>query len=154
MKIEPDQPIILLTALAAFNISGVILYSAFMLCTSGGYAETSGWEKKSTMQIKLKSLALCVIDEMSIVGISTFEKICLGLKKIKQSTDDWERVLILDVGDFLQLPIGQSQLFKCPAKVCTPDDLGPLLWDSFLHHDLTEVMCNRDLEFATVLNHI
>ena len=48
MKIEPDQPIILLTAptgLAAFNIGGVTLHSAFMLQTSGDCAETLGWEK-------------------------------------------------------------------------------------------------------------
>ena len=40
MKIEPNQPIVLLTAptgLAAFNISGVTLHSVFMLCTSGDY---------------------------------------------------------------------------------------------------------------------
>ena len=48
MKIEPDQPIALLTAptgLAAFNIGGVTLHFAFMLWTSGDCAETSGWEK-------------------------------------------------------------------------------------------------------------
>ena len=52
MKVEPDQPVVLLTAppgLAAFNIGGVTLHSAFMLHTSGGCAETSGWERKSTM---------------------------------------------------------------------------------------------------------
>ena len=158
MKIEPDQPIVLLTAptgLAAFNIGGVTLHSAFMLRTSGGCAETSGWEKKSTMQIKLKNLALCVIDEISMVGISTFGKICSALKKIKQSTDDWGGVSILAVGDFFQLPpVGQSQLFRHPAKIRTPGDLAPLLWDSFLRHDLTEVMHQKDLEFATALNYI
>ena len=93
MKIEPDQPnIVLLTAptgLAAFNIGGVTLHSAFMLWTSSDCAETLGWEKKSTMQVKLKNLALCVIDEISMVSTSTFGKICSALKKIKQSTDDW-----------------------------------------------------------------
>ena len=144
MKIEPDQPIVLLTAptgLAAFNIGGVTLHSAFMLWTSGDCAETSGWEKKSTMQVKLKNLALCVIDEISMVGTSTFGKICSALKKIKQLTDDWGGVSILAVGDFFQLPpVGQCQVFKHSSNVHTPGDLAPLLWDSFLHHDLTEVM--------------
>ena len=48
MKIEPDQPIVLLaapTGLAAFNIGGVTLHSAFMLRTSNDCTETSGWEK-------------------------------------------------------------------------------------------------------------
>ena len=114
MKIKPDQPIVLLTAptgLAAFNIGGVTLHSAFMLCTSGGCAETSGWEKKSTMQIELKSLTLCVIDEISMVGISTFGKICSALKKIKQSSDDWGGVSILAVGDFFQLPCWSISTF-------------------------------------------
>ena len=56
MKVEPDQPVVLLTAptsLAAFNIGGVTLHSAFMLHTSGGCVETSGWERKSTVQVKL-----------------------------------------------------------------------------------------------------
>ena len=35
-----------------------------------------------------------------------------------------------------------------------PGDLAPLLWDSFLHHDLTEVMCQRDVQFSTALNYI
>ena len=158
MKVEPDQPVVLLTAptgLAAFNIGGVTLHSAFMLHTSCGCAETSGWERKSTMQVKLRNLALRIIDEISMVDISTFGKICSILKKIKQSTDDWGGVSILAVGDFFQLPpVGQSQLFKRPLKIHTPDDLAPLLWDSFIRHDLNEVMHQRDIKFATALNYI
>ena len=93
------------------------------------------------MQVRLKNLTLYVIDEISMVGTSTFGKICSALKKIKQSTDDWGGVSILAVGDFFQLPpVGQYQVFKRSLNVCTPGDLAPLLWDSFLHHDLTKVM--------------
>ena len=35
-------------------------------CISNG----NDWEKRSTMQIKLQNLALCVIDEISMVGSS------------------------------------------------------------------------------------
>ena len=158
MKIEPDQPIVWLTAptgLAAFNIGGVTLHSAFMLRTSGDCAETSGWEKKSTMQVKLKNLALCVIDEISMVSTSTFGKIGSALKKIKQLTDDWGGVSILAVRDFFQLPpVAQCQVFKHSSNVRTPGDLAPLLWDSFLCHDLTEVMRQKDIQFSTALNNI
>ena len=107
------------------------------------------------MQVKLKNLTLCVIDEISMVGTSTFGKICSALKKIKQSTDDWGRVSILAVGDFFQLPpVGQCQVFKRSLNVRTPGDLAPLLWDSFLHHDLTEVMRQKDVQFSTALNNI
>ena len=107
------------------------------------------------MQVKLKNLALCVIDEISMVGTSTFGKICSALKKIKQSTNDWGGVSILAVGDFFQLPpVGQCQVFKRSSNVHTPGDLAPLLWDSFLRHDLTEVMRQKDIQFSTALNNI
>ena len=63
MKIEPYQPIVLLTApagLAAFNIGGVTLHSAFMLWTSSDCAETSGWEIKINNASKAQeSCTLC-----------------------------------------------------------------------------------------------
>ena len=62
MKIEPDQPIVLLTAptgLAAFNIGGVTLHSAFMLQTSSDCAETSGWEKINNASRDQESCTLC-----------------------------------------------------------------------------------------------
>ena len=76
MRVQPDEPLVLLTAparLAAFNIHGVTLHSAFMLKTNSG--ETSSWEKQSTMQLKLANLALCVIDEISMVDGSTFARL-------------------------------------------------------------------------------
>ena len=69
------------------------------------------------MQLKLVNLALCVIDEISMVGTSTFNHICQTVKKIKQTTHDWGGVLILAVGDFCQLPpMGQSPIFMRPQQ--------------------------------------
>ena len=129
MKIEPDQPIVLLTAptgLAAFNICGVTLHSAFMLRTSSDCAEPSGWEKKSTMQVKVKNLALRVIDEISMVGTSTFGKICSALKKIMQSTDDWGGVSILAVGDFSNFLLWGNVKFLNIVRMCTHLVIWPL----------------------------
>ena len=90
MRVQPDEPLVLLTAptgLAAFNIGGVTLHSAFMLKTNSG--DTNSWKKQPTMKMKLANLALCVIDEISMVGGSTSAKISETLKRIKQNTDDW-----------------------------------------------------------------
>ena len=65
------------------------------------------------MQLKLANLALCVIDEISVVGGSIFVKISETLKRIKQNTDDWGNVAVLAIGDFYQLlPVGQRPVYK------------------------------------------
>ena len=131
MRVQPDEPLVLVTAptgLAAFNIGGVTLHSAFMLETNSG--ETSSWEKQSTMQLKLANLALCVIDEIRMVGGSTFAKISETLKMIKQNTDDWGGVAMLAIGDFYQLPpVGQRPVYKQLKTIHAPGDMAPLLWD-------------------------
>ena len=156
MGVQPDEPLVLLTAptgLAAFNIGGVTLHSAFMLKTNSG--ETSSWEKQLTMQLKLANLALCVIDEISMVGGSTFAKISETLKRIKQNTDDWGHVAVLAIGDFYQLPpVGQRPVYKRLKTIHAPGDMAPLLWDDFCVHDLNEVMCQKDVDFAHALNRI
>ena len=73
--VQPDEPLGLLTAptgLAAFNINGITLHCAFMLHRDNYSTDKNAWEKKINMQIKLQHLALCVIDEISMVGPVTF----------------------------------------------------------------------------------
>ena len=157
MKIGPDEPLVLLTAptgLAAFNIGGVTAHSAFMLSTANSDARND-WEKKSVMQLKLANLALCVIDEISMVGVNTFNKIAASIRKIKQSSDDWGDVSILAVGDFYQLPpICQSPVYGHPKVIRKPGDMAPLLWDDFVLHELTDVMRTKDPAFANMLNSV
>ena len=158
MNVDPDQPLVLLTtptSLAAFNISGMILHSAFMLNSDNNSSEVIDWEKKSTMQMKLNNIALCVIDEVSMVGLSTFNHICSTMKKIKQSNDDWGGISVLAVGDLYQLPpVVQCPRYKKPHFIQEPGDLAPLLWHDFLTHDLDQVMRQKDIDFATSLNNI
>ena len=77
MNVQPDEPLVLLTAptgLAAFNIGGITLHSAFMLhCTNN--SDVTDFEKRSTMHLKPKNLMLCVIDEISMVGSPRFNQI-------------------------------------------------------------------------------
>ena len=70
--IEPDDVTVLLTAptgVAAFNINGMTLHSAFLL----GRSKYSGFqplshERLNTLRAKLSKLMLVIIDEVSMVG--------------------------------------------------------------------------------------
>ena len=107
------------------------------------------------MHIKLNNLALCIIDEISMVGSSTFKRISETLKKIKHNTNDWGEICILAVGDFYQLPpISQYPVYMQPTNITAPGDLSPPLWNEFLVHELDEVMRQKNKDFAHVLNKI
>ena len=126
-----------------------------MLNSDNNSSEAVDWEKKSIMQRKLNNIALCVIDEVSMVFLSTFNRICSALKKIKQSNDEWGGISVLAVGDFYQLPpVGQCPIYKKPCVIQKPCDLAPLLWHDFLTHNLDQFMRQKDIDFATALNNI
>ena len=70
--IELDDVAVLLTAptgVAAFNINGMTLHSAFLLGRSkySGY-QPLGHDRLNTLRSKLSHLALVIIDEVSMVG--------------------------------------------------------------------------------------
>ena len=52
------------------------------MCSDVYLKDDNSWEKRSTMQLKLANVALCDIDEISIVvGSSTFRHVCETFKK-------------------------------------------------------------------------
>ena len=158
MHSQPDEPIVLLTAptgSAAFNIGGITAHSAFMLNTSSSDVNTS-FERQATMQVKLEKLSLCVIDEISMFGLSTLRKISSTLSRIKGRWDiDWGGVCVLVVGDLYQLPpVGEQPVYSQKSNVRSPADMAPSLWNDFLFHELTMVMRQRDCDFVQLLNSI
>ena len=149
---EPDDVIALLTAptgVAAFNINGMTLHSAFLL----GRSKYSGFqplshEKLNTLRTKLSRLMIVIIDEVSMVGSNMLLEIHRRLQQIKGVSDDkvFGGVSILAVGDLYQLPpVGQAPLFStvsdCYAQLYGS---GSLWVDHFLMHELTQVMRQRD----------
>ena len=108
------------------------------------------------MQVKLGKMVMCVIDEVSMVGPSMCQHVCKTLVKIKGSPDtDWDGICILAVGDLYQLPpVCQQPVYVRKKNIRTPTDLAPLPWDDFMFHKLTQVMRQKDVEFAEVLNSI
>ena len=154
---EPDDVTVLLTAptgVAAFNINGMTLHSAFLL----GRSKYSGFQSLShdTLRTKLSCLMLLIVDEMSMVGCNMLLEIHKRLQQIKGVSDDvvFGGVSILAVGNLYQLPpVGQTPLFSrvsdCYAQLYGS---GSLWVDKFQMIELTEVMRQRgDSAFSELL---
>ena len=148
---EPDDVIALLTAptgVAAFNINGMTLHSAFLL----GRSKYSGFlplshDKLNTLRAKLSRLMFVIIDEVSMVGSNMLLEIHKRLQQIKGVSDDkvFGGVSILAVGDLYQLPpVGQAPLFTTVSDCYAQLHGSGSLWvDHFLMLELTKVMRQR-----------
>ena len=158
--IEPDDVIVLLTAptgVAAFNINGMTLHSAFLL-GSGKYTgfQPLSHDRLNTLRSKLSKLTLVIIDEVSMVGSNMLLEIHKRLQQIKGVSDDitFGGVSILAVGDLYQLPpVAQAPLFStvgdCYAQLYRS---GSLWIDEFQLVELDEIMRQRgDSTFAELL---
>ena len=115
---EPDNVIVLLTGVVAFNINGMTLHSALLLGTSKytGFQPLSH-DKLNSLRTKLSNLALIIIGigEVSMVGSKMLLEIHKRLQELKGVTADvtFGGVSILAVGDLYQLPsVGQPLLFS------------------------------------------
>ena len=85
--IEPDDVVVLLTAptgVAAFNISGMTLHSAFLL-GSGKYSgfQPLNHDRLNSLRSKLSHLTLLIIDKISMVGANMLLEIHKRLQHIK-----------------------------------------------------------------------
>ena len=157
---QPDDVIVLLTAptgVAAFNINGMTLHSAFLLGTSKytGF-QPLGHDKLNTLQTKLSNLALIIIDEVSMVGSNMLLEIHKRLQQIKGVSADvtFGGVSILAVGDLYQLPpVGQPWLFATVSDSYAQLYRSGSLWvDEFEMIELSEIMRQRgDTTFAQML---
>jgi len=157
---EPDDVIALLTAptgVAAFNINGMTLHSAFLLSRSKYSSfQPLSHDKLNTLRTKLSRLMFVIIDEVSMVGSNMLLEIHRRLQQIKGASDNkvFGGVSILAVGDLYQLPpVGQTPLFStvndCYAQLYGS---GSLWVDHFLMHELTQIMRQRgDSAFSELL---
>ena len=140
------------TGTAAFNIDGMTLHSAFQLTN-----EHITDERKVTMQTRLSRLQQVTIDEVSMVGAKHFSWInnrCAMVKNRHPNSQDFGKVNVLAVGDLYQLaPVMQRQVFcRNYSDVGCASDLAPIIWDKLLFHELTQVMRQRNSNFAEMLN--
>ena len=152
----PNKPTSLLTAFtgtAAFNICGSTLSSTMQLCLEHVSDQT-----KTIMKMQLSQIQLIIIDEISMVGLKDFNKVnsrCCMIKNSIESDQNFGDINMLVVGDFNQLPpVMQTPVYRSPANINNLSDMQPLLWRDFEFHEFTQVMRQKDEEFALLLNSI
>ena len=152
--LEPDDIVVLLTApiatgVAAFNIGRMTLHSAFLLgCSKFSTFQSLGAHRLNTLRSRLSHLALLIIDEISMVGLTMLLEIRKRLQQIKGVGSDvlFGGISILAVGDLYQLPpVGQSPLFS-PVKDSYAQlyGFGSLWVDEFQMIQLDEIVRQRD----------
>ena len=166
-QLEPDDVPILLTAatgVAAHNISGITVHSAFMLNDRRKAGTTYiglGADTLSTLQMYLEQLMVVIIDEISMIGAETLYKIHMRLQQIKglqYSNTRFGNVTMIAVGDLYQLPpLKDKKIYDVPGSNDDPNPIrlhGSLWQENFLFHELKQVVRQKDQEFAELLNRV
>ena len=156
-----DIPEILITAYtgkAAHNVNGLTAHTAFSLQIVGeneGSTTQFSAEALNTLRVKLKNLKLIIIDEISMMGINTFQSINNQLMKVFQNKKEFGGRSVITFGDFQQLrPVRDSYVFG-KSKKSVDRVFGNNLWDMFKMFELTEIMRQRDdLVFAQLLGRL
>lgn len=91
------------TVIAASNINGHTLHHVM---GDIGYGRFS--EDEEVLE-RLKNADVLVIDEISMVGVSLFEKADLRLKKVRECDEPFGGLQLIVCGDFSQLPLVEDK---------------------------------------------
>lgn len=143
------------TGIAALNIDGVTLHSAF-----GWNNLTDEHEIKlsSNKLSLLKSLDTLVIDEISMVRVDVFNQIDKILKKANNNSKPFGGKQLIIFGDLFQLP----PVAKREETEFFTDKYGGIFFfnspayieGNFKFNELTEIFRQTDKEFVDILNDI
>ncbi|XP_052403776.1 uncharacterized protein LOC127950661 [Carassius gibelio] len=152
---NPDETHVLLTAptgVSAFNISAKTIHSTFSIGMNATLPyQPLGDEKINSLRAKLGKLEILIIDEISMVDHKLLAYIHGRLRQIKQTGDysAFGKVSVIAVGDFYQLsPVKGKPLYTEPVNSVN-------LWEThFSFVELTEIMRQKDKEFAELLNRL
>ena len=144
------------TGLAAYNIQGSTLHSAFCIEPNKKltYKQLSD-DKRNTLQTKYMHLSVLIVDEVSMVGKEMLNFLYLRLQEIKSNKQHFGGIHVILVGDLYQLrPVGDGWIFA--NAFCDYTSLAPNLWQThFTMFELTEIMRQKDDRmFAELLNRI
>ena len=154
---NPDDIRVLLCAYmgtAAFNIGGNTICSAFhkkMFQTD----QRMSANQLNTFRIKYKHLKVVIIDEISMVGKTTFDFIGTRLQQLTGIRAPFGGLRVIAVGDFYQLnPVNDRLVFLDPKEGAKA--LAPNSWkDHFKIYELVDIMRQKDdPKFAQLLNRL
>ena len=160
-----DVPILLTTStgVAAHNISGMTIHSAFMLNDRKSNYSTYGLgaDTLNTLQLHLEQLMVVIIDEISMIGAETLYKINMRLQEIKGLNyldTRFGNVTIIAVGDLYQLPpLKDKKIYDTPGSNYDPSLIslhGSLWQENFNFHELKHIVRQKDQQFAPLLNRV
>ena len=160
------------TGVAAFNIEGMTVDSAFALYDSMAQgrskrakAQESTYiplsaDSRNTMRNSMDNLFVVIIDEISMLSADILYKIHMRLQEIMNVSNPDTRfgnVTIIAVGDLFQLPAIGTRVYDVPGRFAE-DDIRRLhgsLWkEKFMLHELTQVVRQKDSHFAALLNRL
>ena len=165
-QVSPSDIPILLTAatgVAAHNINGITVHSAFSLTNRNRRQMYSrlGSDVLNTTQNALEQLYAVIIDEISMIGVDMLYKIHMRLEEIKRMKNTNTRfgnVTITAVGDLYQLPpFKDKKIYKIAGDREDPTPVichGSLWVENFHFHELTQIVRQQDKEFAALLNRV
>ena len=166
-QITAEDVTILLTAatgVAAHNINGITIHSAFMLNDRKSTHSTYyglGADTLNTLQLHLEQLMVVIIDEISMIGAETLYKIHMRLQEIKglsYSNTHFGDVTMIAVGDLYQLPpLKDKKIYDTPGNTydLTLISLHGSLWkENFNFHELKHIVRQKDQQFAQLLNRV
>ena len=161
-----DVPILLTaaTGVAAHNIDGIMIHSAFLLNDRRSSHSTYyrlGADTLNTLQLHLEQLMVVIIDEISMIGAETLYKIHMRLQEIKglnYSDTRFGNVTIIAVGDLYQLPpLKDKKIYDIPGSNYDPNPIslhGSLWQENFNFHELKHIVRQKDQHFAQLLNRV
>uniref|UniRef100_A0A8D9E244 ATP-dependent DNA helicase n=1 Tax=Cacopsylla melanoneura TaxID=428564 RepID=A0A8D9E244_9HEMI len=146
------------SGLAAFNIGGMTLHSAFALPVTeyGGQMPELSNDIANTIRAQLLDLQLLIIDEVSMVGGRVFQRVDTRLRQIMGKNQSFGGVSVILVGDLNQLPPVLDTPIYLPLKVNRLSILTDnVLWEEFRCFELVQIMRQRnDVAFITALNNL
>ena len=108
------------TGAAASNVGGRTIHSLLRLPTDRAYKKLEGTEKMRLLS-NLKGLKYLIVDEKSMLGLTTFHWINLRMGEIFGNDRPFGGVNVILIGDFYQLPpVKQAALYTPMPTPNTP----------------------------------
>jgi hypothetical protein len=143
--------------MASFLIGGITLHTAFSLPLNqfGGQMPDLQADIANSIREKLINLKLLIIDEISMVGSTLFNRVDTRLRQIMGIDEPFGGISVLVVGDLNQLaPVKDTIIYKMNSTCDFTDLIGiNPLWELFSLYELTEIMRRKDdLKFVEALN--